>query len=117
VLKEVIAKRFGVVGHVYSKGTDDVLRFYGEDAVRLLRHVAKYMHHPLRRLRAELILALYNGRISRETFEKLYEMTEYERGAPDAKRNNALEATIQETHTHGEANQKHEMLFGAAAGI
>ncbi|WP_143701535.1 hypothetical protein [Vulcanisaeta sp. EB80] len=63
------------------------------------------MHHPLRRLRIELILALYDRRISREAFEKLFEMTEYEYGGPDAKRNNALNALAQaapQTHTHGD---------------
>jgi len=62
------------------------------------------MHHPIRRLRAELILAYYDGRISREAFEKLYEMTKYEYGGPDVKHNNALEAlarTAPQIHTHG----------------
>ena len=71
VLKEVIAKRFGVVGHIHSNRTDDVLTFYGENAVRLLRLITRYIHHPIKRLRAELILALYDGKISREAFEKL----------------------------------------------
>jgi hypothetical protein len=68
----------------------------------------KYIHHPLRRLRAELILAYYEGRIDRGTFEKLYKMTEYEYGGPDVKRNNALEATTRaapQTHTHGDKNK------------
>ena len=107
VLKEVIARRFGIVGHIHSNRTDDVLTFYGENAVRLLRRVVRYIHHPIKRLRAELILALYDGKISREAFEKLYEMTEYEYGGPDVKRNNALEATIRaapQTHTHGVKN-------------
>jgi hypothetical protein len=68
------------------------LVFSGEDAIRLLRRIVKYIHHPLRRLRAELILALYDGRISREVFERLHKQTEYERGRDDIKRNHALEA-------------------------
>jgi len=105
VLKEVIAKRFGVVGHIHSNRTDDVLTFYGENAVRLLRLITRYIHHPIKRLRAELILALYDGKISREAFEKLYEMTEYEYGGPDVKRNNGLDVLVRaapQTHTHGD---------------
>jgi len=104
ILKEIIARRFGITGSINSERTADVLKFYGENAVRLLRRIVKYVHHPLRRLRIELILALHDGRISREAFGKLYEMTEYEYGGPDVKRNNALAATARaapQTHTHG----------------
>ena len=104
VLKEVIAKRFGIIGDIYHYESEDALEFHGENAVKLLRRVAKYMHHPLRRLRAVLILALYDGRISPEEIERLYEQTEYERGAPDVKRNHGLEALVRaapQTHTHG----------------
>jgi hypothetical protein len=65
------------------------------------------MHHPIRRLRAELVLALYNGKVSKDEFTKLYEQTEYEQGTPDIKRNHALEATTKaapQTHTHGAKN-------------
>jgi len=44
------------------------------------------------------------GTFDKDEFTKLYEQTEYERGAPDVKRNNALEATTRaapQTHTHG----------------
>jgi hypothetical protein len=102
VLKEIIAKRFGIIGSINQLETADVLVFSGEDAIRLLRRIVKYIHHPLRRLRAELILALYDGRISPEEFERLYEQTEYERGKDDIKRNHALEALAQaapQTHT------------------
>ena len=78
--------------------------FSGENAVKLLRRVAKYIHHTLRRLRAELILAYYDGKISKDEFAKLYEQTEYERGKPDIKRNHGLEAlakAVPQTHTHG----------------
>ncbi len=110
MLKEIIAKRFGIVGNIDHFGTANILRFYGESAVRLLRRVIKYMHHPLKRLRAELILLYYEGRIDDDKFEKLYEQTKYELGAQDVKRNHALEALIQaapQTHTHGET--KHEI--------
>jgi hypothetical protein len=105
VLKEIIARRFGIVGAIYHLEKADALVFYYRNAVKLLRRIVKHMHHPLRRLRAELILAYYDGRISREAFEKLYEQTEYVFGGPDIKRNHALEALAQaapQTHTHGE---------------
>jgi hypothetical protein len=104
IVKRVIAKRFGIIGSNQSGRTTNDLVFGGEDTIRLLRRVAKYIHHPLRRLRAELILALYDGRISREAFEKLYETTEYELGGPDIKRNHDLEVLARaapQTHTHG----------------
>jgi hypothetical protein len=111
VLKDVIAERFGILGNIVeSYGTIDALVFRGEKATRLLRLIRPFVHHPLRRLRIELILALYDGRISREAFEKLYEMTEYEYGGPDIKRNHGLEALTQaapQTHTHG--GTKHEI--------
>ena len=108
-LKRVIAERFGIVGTINHLETDDALVFRGESAVRLLRLIRPFVHHPLRRLRIELILALYDGRISREAFEKLYKMTEYEYGGPDIKRNHALEALAQaapQTHTHGGIKHK-----------
>jgi len=106
VLKEIIARRFGIVGTInYSEtASTGALRFHGRNAIKLLRLIRPFVHHPLRRLRIELILALYDGRISREAFEELYKTTEYERGAPDIKRNHALEALAQtapQTHTHG----------------
>jgi sarcosine oxidase delta subunit len=107
VLRDTIAERFGIVESIRSHKAENVLMFSGEDAVRLLRRVTRYMHHPIRRLRAELILALYDGRISPEEFERLYEPTKYKRGKPDIKRNHALEALTQaapQTHTHGEKN-------------
>jgi hypothetical protein len=107
VLRDTIAERFGIVESIRSHKAENVLMFSGEDAVRLLRRVTRYMHHPIRRLRAELILAYYDGRISPEEFERLYEPTKYKRGKPDIKRNHALEALTQaapQTHTHGEKN-------------
>jgi ribosomal protein L19E len=77
---------------------------YGENAIKLLRLIMPYLHHPLRRLRAKLILMLYEGRIDYETFTELYEQTKYELGGTDVKRNNALAAAARatpQTHTHG----------------
>jgi hypothetical protein len=104
VLKEVIAKRFGIIGSTYFTEKEKMLVFSSEDAVRLLRRIVKYVHHPLRRLRAELILALYDGRISPEELEELYKMIKYERGRDDVKRNRGLEVLMRaapQTHTHG----------------
>jgi hypothetical protein len=109
VLKKVIAERFGIVGSDGSLETADALVFRGRNAVRLLRRIVKYMHHPLKRLRAELILAYYSGKISKDEFTKLYEQTEYEQGTPDIKRNHALEALIwaaPQTHTHGDKTEE-----------
>jgi hypothetical protein len=105
ILKEVIAERLGVTGSIRSKESTDALVFGDKKAVRLLRRVTRYMHHPIRRLRAELILAYYDGKISKDEFTKLYEQTEYELGAPDVKHSHALEAATQaapQTHTHGD---------------
>jgi hypothetical protein len=102
LLREVIARRFGIVGSIYQRETVNVLTFSNKNAVRLLRRIVKYMHHPLRRLRAELILAYYD-KINYEEFKRLYEQTKYEEGEPDIKRNHALEAIIRavsQTHTH-----------------
>jgi len=73
VLKEVIVERFGIVGSIRSYETTDALMFHDNNAIKLLRRVVKYMHHPLSRLRAELILALYDKRINPKGFEELYE--------------------------------------------
>jgi len=104
VLRDTIAKRFGIIGTIYQLETANALVFSGEDAVRLLRRIVEYVYHPLKRLRAELILAYYDGRISYDVFMKLYEQTEYEQGKDDIKRNHALETLTQtalQTHTHG----------------
>ncbi len=114
VLKEIIAERFGIIGTINQLETDDALVFCGKNAVKLLRRIIKYMHHPIRRLRAELILAYYDGKISREELMKLYKPTKYKRGVPDVKRNNALEALVRaapQTHTHG-VNDRNKVLGG-----
>jgi hypothetical protein len=107
VLRKIIAERFGIIGRIELRKTADALVFRGKNAVRLLRRVAKYMHHPLRRLRAELILAFYDGKISYEEFMRLYGMTKYRHKGSDVKRNHAVDALTQaapQTHTHGELN-------------
>ncbi|PLC68894.1 hypothetical protein B7L70_01405 [Vulcanisaeta sp. EB80] len=113
VLRDTIAKRFGIIGTINQLETDDALVFCGKNAVKLLRRIVKYMHHPIRRIRAELILALYDGRISLEVFEKLYEQTEYDQGAPDVKRSRGLEALARaapQTHTHGATWDKENLI-------
>jgi hypothetical protein len=52
VLKETIAKRFGIIGYVHSKGTTDALMFHGRNAVKLLRHITRYLYHPLKIIRS-----------------------------------------------------------------
>jgi len=106
ILKEVVAKRFGAIGKIKSYETADALVFHDYNAIKLLKRIVKHMHHPLRRLRAELILAYYEGRVDDEELESLYNMTKYKQGAPDVKRNHALEALTRaapQTHTHGDA--------------
>ena len=98
VLKKVIAEKLGIISYIRSTKETYKLTFYDENAVRLLRHVVMYMHHPLRRLRAELILALYDGKIDYEKFKRLYKQTKYKRGAPDIKRNNGLDVLARAAH-------------------
>ena len=110
VLKEIIAKRFGIVGTINQLENADALVFRGRNAVKLLRHITRYLHHPLKRLRAELILAYYDGRISHEELMELYKPTRYKQGRDDIKRNRGLEALARaapQTHTHG--GTKHEI--------
>jgi len=113
VLRDTIAKRFGIIGTINQLETADVLMFYGRNAVRLLRRIVKYVHHPLRRLRAELILAYYDGRISREELMELYKPTEYEQGKDDIKRSRGLEVLARaapQTHTHGATWDKENQI-------
>jgi hypothetical protein len=106
IIRSMVAKKFGIFGIIKLGKTARAseLAFNGEDAIKLLRRIVKYVHHPLRRLRSELALALYDGRIDPEMFEKLCKVTNYKRGAPDVKRNHALEALVRaapQTHTRG----------------
>jgi hypothetical protein len=113
VLRDTIAKRFGIIGTINQLENADALVFRGEKAARLLRRIVKYMHHPIRRIRAELILALYDGRISREELMELYKPTEYEQGKDDIKRNRGLETLARaapQTHTHGATWDKENLI-------
>jgi hypothetical protein len=112
-LRNVITERFGIVSRIKPHRTTNALMFRGENAVRLLRRIVRYMHHPIRRLRAELVLAYYDGKISREELMKLYEQTEYVFGAPDVKRNNGLDVLARaapQTHTHGATWDKENLI-------
>ncbi len=113
VLKEIIAERFGIIGTINQLETDDALVFRDRNAVKLLRHITRYLYHPLKRLRAELILAYYDGRISREELMELYKPTEYEQGKNDIKRNRGLETLARaapQTHTHGATWDKENLI-------
>ena len=104
VLRDTIAKRFGIIGTINQLENADALVFRGRNAVKLLRHITRYLYHPLKRLRAELILAYYDGRISREELMELYKPTEYKQGKDDIKRSHGLETLARaapQTHTHG----------------
>ena len=104
VLKKVIVKRLNIVGSIKSQKAGSIFVINSKDTIRLLKLIRPYVHHPLRRLRVELILAYYEGRINLEAFRKLYEMTEYMLGAPDIKHNHGLETLARaapQTHTHG----------------
>jgi len=52
-----------------------------------------------------MFLALYDKKISHKEFEKFHDVTTYNRGESDVKRNHALEAltkAVPQTHTHGD---------------
>jgi len=57
-----------------------------------------------RETRPDSMSELYDGKISKDEFTKLYKPTEYEQGRDDVKRNRGLEALARaapQTHTHG----------------
>jgi hypothetical protein len=60
VLKRVITERFGITGTIKSRRTKDALVFRSKNAIKLLGRVVEHLHHPHKRLRAELILAYYS---------------------------------------------------------
>jgi len=113
VVRDVVAERFGIIGKIYSKtDTTNVLSFSYKNAVKLLRRITKYLHHPLKRLRAELILMLYDGRIDYNEFERLYNMIKYDQ-EDDIKRSHGLETLARaapQTHTHGESRYKSSVI-------
>jgi hypothetical protein len=102
VLQEALEK-LGIEGRIYEKDHEAKLELYGKNAIKLLRLVMPYLRHPLKRLRAKLILMLHGGKIDYETFTELYKQTEYE-DENDPKRGHAVEALARaapQTHTHG----------------
>ena len=113
VLRDTIAKRFGIIGTINQLENADALVFRGRNTVKLLRHITRYLYHPLKRLRSELILAYYDGRISREELMELYKPTEHEQGKDDIKRNRGLETLVRaapQTHTHGATWDKENQI-------
>ena len=97
----------GIESKIYETDSDVRLEVYKENAIKLLRLVMPYLRHPLRCLRAKLILMFYDGKIDDETFTELYEQTEYE-DENDPKRGHAVEALARaapQTHTHGERDE------------
>jgi len=71
-------RKLGIESKIYETDSDVRLEVYKENAIKLLRLVMPYLRHPLRCLRAKLILMFYDGKIDDETFAKLYEQTKYE---------------------------------------
>ncbi|WP_143701562.1 LAGLIDADG family homing endonuclease [Vulcanisaeta sp. EB80] len=105
-LQEALGK-LGIKSHMYEDEVSNGarLKVYGEDATKLLRLIMPYLRHPLKRLRAKLILMLYDGKIDYDTFDELYNQTKYGDSNNDPKRFHGLEALAQaapQTHTHGE---------------
>jgi len=99
--------KLGIKSHIYEDEVSNGarLKVYGEDATKLLRLIMPYLRHPLKRLRAKLILMLHDGKIDYDTFDELYNQTKYEDSDNDPKRFHGLEALAQaapQTHTHGE---------------
>jgi len=118
-LGRMITERLSIIGIINSSKTASGLMFGGKDAIKLLRRIAKYIHHPLRRLRIELALAYYEGKIDDETFTKLYEQIQYKFGEPDIKRDHGLDVLVRaapQTHTHGEQNTNHGIQNNILAG-
>jgi hypothetical protein len=105
ILLSHIAARFGVTGKIYTWGHESALMFTGKNAIKLLSRLVRFIRHPIKKIKAMLILAFFKGKIDAKTFERLYEMVKYKVGEPDVKRDRALGVTIQaapQTHTHGE---------------
>jgi len=103
-LQEALEK-LGIEGKIYELDHNARLKVYGENAIKLLRLIMPYLRHPLKRLRAKLILMLHDGKINYDTFDELYNQTKYEDSDNDPKRKHAIDALAQaapQTHTHGE---------------
>jgi len=105
IIKEVVQQQFGVELS-FRKGR---LECTGDNAVQILEEILPYLSHPLKLLRAKLILMYRNGELSPNAFSHLYEQIIYRNrkygDSDDLKIYHALEATTQaapQTHTHGE---------------
>jgi len=99
-------RKLGIESRIYEYKTRNgaELRVYGKSAIELLRLIVPYLHHPIKRLRAELILMLRDGKIDREAFTTLYGLTKYGDSNNDPKRYHAVDALTRaapQTHTHG----------------
>jgi len=103
IIEEAL-KKLGIKGKIYETDHDARLMVYGKDAIKLLRLIMPYLHHPLKRLRARLILMLHDGKIDYDTFVELYGQTKYGDSDNDPKRKRAISALARaapQTHTHG----------------
>jgi hypothetical protein len=107
-LQEALEK-LGIEGKIYESSDRAVLEVYGKEAVKLLRLIIPYLRHPLKRLRAKLILMLRDGIIDKNTFAELYSQTMYGDCNNDPKRCRAIEVLARaapQTHTHGSEQNK-----------
>ena len=93
MLREALEK-IEVEGKIYEEGHVARLHIYGKDAIALLEQVIPFMHHPLRQLRAELILKYHNNELTKEKFKYLYRQTMY-KDKDDPKRSHALDVLTQ----------------------
>ena len=101
IIQEALLK-LGIMSRIYELETAAELEVHGEDAIKLLRLLALHLHHPVKRIRAMLMLMHHDGEIDHNTFKELYESEYYE-----LKRGRALEFLARaapQTHTHGEQN-------------
>jgi hypothetical protein len=107
-LQEALRK-LEIEGKIYESSDRAVLEVYGKEAVKLLRLITPHLRHPLRRLRAKLILMLHDRKIDYDTFDELYSQTMYEDRNNDPKRCRAIDILVQaapQTHTHGSEQNK-----------
>ncbi len=97
-------RKLGIKSKIHEIDHKARLEVYGKNAIKLLRLIVTYLHHPIKYLRARLILMLHDGKIDYDTFVELYNQTKYG-DKDDPKRYHGLEALAQtapQTHTHGE---------------
>jgi hypothetical protein len=104
IIEDALGK-LGIKSHMYEDEVSNGARLevYGRNAIKLLRLITPHLRHPLKRLRAKLILMLRDGKIDRETLTTLYDLTEYG-DKDDPKRYHGLEALARaapQTHTRG----------------